>query len=288
MTIRDVGYRRYEGTRHPLGERWLVVLRQSLATMRRQPWVLAMLILSAFPALVAAVVLFFKLRLGDTFGLGGEDAAARLIYSFQVGWYGTPILAFVVALFAGGGAISDDIRTRAFQFYFARPLSREQYLLGKLLAVLTLVFVVTAGPPLLLVLVRFALAGDARDVARQAILLGQVLGLASLEALLLAVPAVALSSLSPRRGLAQGAFAALFFLPWILGAILEKILRSPWPMILSIPSQLASLGANLFALDLGRQALLPWPAAFLAMTLLLGGALALLRWRLASMEVVAG
>jgi len=36
--------------------------------------------------------------------------------------------------------LPDDVRGGAFQFYFARPVTREQYLVGKLLPPVLLVF----------------------------------------------------------------------------------------------------------------------------------------------------
>lgn len=298
MTIRDLGYRRYQGRRTPTAQRWQVVMRHTASMIARQRWVRRLLLLALFPTLIAAVVLYLKTRMGNLVSVdhpagggmphfvmsgGATDAAASLIYDFQVNWYGTPMGAFLVAMLAGGGIIADDIRTNAFQFYFARPLSKTQYLVGKLLGVFLLTFCVTAGPPLILVLVRASLTTDGADLARQVVLLVRTLILATLEAGVFSTLAVSLSSLTPRRGLAQSAFAGIFFLPWIAGTIFAKVMQSAWPMILAIPSQLVSVGAFIHrvepALPPGGH-VLPWPAAFLASLALVGGALALLRMRL--------
>ena len=42
----------------------------------------------------------------------------------QVTWYGALLPAFLTALQVGGGAIAEDARSGAFQFYFARPITR--------------------------------------------------------------------------------------------------------------------------------------------------------------------
>jgi ABC-2 type transport system permease protein len=295
MSIRDQGYQRYEGARTPPAGRWLVVLRRTLRMTARQPWVIAILIIALLPTLVAAAVMYFQMKLYAM--VPAEQLAAAhavdpglLVYTFQVSWYGTPVLAFLMALFAGGSAVADDIRMNAFQFYFARPLSRDQYLLGKTLAVAVLVWCVAVAPALLLAVVRLALLRAGVDSPlRLALLPARGLVLGTLEAVVLTVPAVALSSLSPRRGLAQGGYAALFFLPWILGWIVSALVRSAWPMLLAVPAGLRAVGAPLFAYDAPPdERLLPWLPALAVMAALVAGSVALVRWRLASVEVVSG
>ena len=56
------------------------------------------------------------------------------------------------------------------------------------------------------------------------------------------VPVVALSSVSKGRGYAQGAFAVLFMLPWLVSWIFVKLTRTPWPKLLSIPALIESVG----------------------------------------------
>src|SRR5205823_5365923 len=70
------------------------------------------------------------------------------------------LLTFLMAMFAGGGAIADDTRAGSFQFYFARPVTREQYLVGKLIPPVVLIAVVAVGPAFLLALLRVALSKD--------------------------------------------------------------------------------------------------------------------------------
>ena len=81
---------------------------------------------------------------------------------------GTMTLAFLLALFAGAGQVADDTRAGAFQFYFARPVTRDQYLVGKVVPVLTLTLFITLGPALLLSLLRLALLPNGRGGAAQA------------------------------------------------------------------------------------------------------------------------
>lgn len=294
MSLRDRGYKPYEGQHTPLGGRWKTVLKNSLRMTAKQGWVLSILIISGFPVLVWAALIFFKAYnfVDATPGLQGAEGVVdpgQYIYLFLVKGYGVPLQAFLMAMFAGGGAIADDTRNNTFQFFFARPLSREQYLVGKVLSVVLLVAFVSLAPALLLAIVRIALAHDATDVTHQLWHLPRALALGSLEALVIGVPVVALSSLSRGRGYAQAAFAGLFLLPWIVGETFVWMFRNPWPALLSVPAQLESVGAVLFGYNFGvDERPLPPLAAAAMMAVTLVASILVLRARLAAAEVVAG
>ncbi|HEX6835001.1 MAG TPA: ABC transporter permease subunit, partial [Polyangia bacterium] len=201
---------------------------------------------------------------------------------------GTMTLAFLIALFAGAGQVADDTRAGAFQFYFARPVTRDQYLVGKVMPVVVLTMFIALLPALLLSLLRLALLPSGAEVVKKLPLVGATLIIGTVEALVLAMPAVAISSLSRRRAYVQGGYAILYLLPWIVGGIFVKVTRSAWPAIFSVPAHLENLARFVYRQPLpeGERALPVWvSAAFVA--LLVAGSLALLRRRLASVEVIA-
>jgi ABC-2 type transport system permease protein len=293
VSIRDRGYKPYDGQFTPLARRWSVVARHSLRMTLKQPWVIAILILSVFPALIGGVLMYIAAKMWsqvppELAAQQGVSDPGQYVYFFLVKWYGAPVQAFLMAMFAGGGAIADDARQGAFQFYFARPISREQYLVGKTLPVVTVVAIVSLVPSLLLAVVRLAVARDGGDVAHQLVLILQAVALGGIEAVAVGVPVVALSSISKGRGYAQGAFAALFLLPYIVGGIFVSITRNPWPALLSVPAQLESIGARIFAHEIPPdERALPFWAAVAVMVAMLAGSIALLRARLRAAEVVA-
>jgi ABC-type transport system involved in multi-copper enzyme maturation permease subunit len=289
--IADRGYTPYTGAHTPPRQRGRVVARRALKQTARQPWVIVTLTLTLFPLLGVMGWMWLKGRMVGTAGLEGtplgRGSLDLLIYEFATHW-STLLLAFFMALFAGGGAIADDARAGAFQFYFARPLTRDQYLWGKLVAVVTLVALVSLVSPLLLALFRLSLTGSAGELVHKLPVLAAALALGAIEALALAAPAVALSSLTRRRGVAQAGFAGLFLLPWIAGGILAGLTRSAWPTVLSLPAHFDGLGRALFGVPLepGERALPAWVSALVVATLI-AGAVALARRRLDSVEVIA-
>ncbi len=287
--IRDRGYKPYEGKLLD-GGRWSLIWGRMLKMTARQPWVLVALIISALPAVVYAVIMLVQAKMYNV--LSGQGMAVPSpdyrVYQLIVEPYGTLLCAFLCAMFAGGGAVADDARAGTFQFYFARPVSREHYLVGKLLPPVTLVAIIALVPAILISILRIAITRDTSEALTELVLPLRALALGSIEALALGVPVVALSSLSRGRGYVQGAFAALFTLPWILGAIFVGVTRTPWPAILSIPAHLQNLGHFLFALpyDEGDRPLPVWLSAAVLGALVVGS-IAILRRRLAAVEVIA-
>jgi ABC-type transport system involved in multi-copper enzyme maturation permease subunit len=283
--IRDQGWKRYEGAYTSPSNRWKLIAGRMLRMSVRQGWVITMIILCVFPALVMAVLLFLQSKLWSA-GVGGPpDHYAYYLYGKP---YGTLLIAFLTALFAGGGAVADDVRTGAFQLYFARPLTREQYLAGKLIPPVLLVLFVSSAPGLVLSILRIAVAKDGADGAHAAYLLLKATGLGAIEALALGIPVVALSSMAKSRGLAQGLYAALFMLPWMLGSLFADVTRSAWPQLFSLPHHLQVLGRALFEIaPEATERLLPVWVSSAMLAILIAGSVAVLRKRLASVEVIA-
>ncbi len=279
--IADRGYRKYEGARHSHG-RWWVVAEQLARGLRKQRAVLALVIIAAFPTVITAFVLYLANRIKPV-------AGDEYVYNLLLKPYGTLFLAIGMAMRAGGGSIADEARAGGFQFYFARPLRHAHYLAGKLLGVGLMIAAVTALPATLLSLASLAMAQGSAQAAHALGLLLKALLLGSLEAAVLACVSVTLSSLMKRRGLVQGAFAALLFLPWLIGTKFRDFTRTPWPALGSIPTHLEALGQWLFGIpnEIGDRAMPPTSA--LAMLLLISSACVWLSLRqLKRVEVIAG
>ena len=284
-TILDRGYTPYTGRYTPDASRWKVIASRMLRMSARQWWAILLMIAAVIPLLVSAVQMWFMSKVAAAappgIQLTNPDSYAMLPW-------GTMTLAFLIALFAGAGQVADDTRAGAFQFYFARPVTRDQYLVGKVMPVVVLTMFIALVPALLLSLLRLALLPSGAEVVKKLPLVGATLIIGTIEALVLAIPAVAISSLSRRRAYVQGGYAILYLLPWIVGGIFVKVTRSAWPALLSVPAHQENLARFDYRQPLpeGEHALPVWISAAFA-ALRVGGSLALLRRRLASVEVIA-
>ena len=283
--ILDRGYTPYAGAYTEQASRWKVIASRTLRMSARQWWAILLLIATVGPLLVAGIRMWIYSKIGAVAPPGADIPSPDSMVMLPGG---TMTLAFLIALFAGAGQVADDTRAGAFQFYFARPVTRDQYLVGKVVPVLALTLFIALAPALLLSLLRLALLPTATEALKKLPLVGATLVTGTIEALVLAVPAVAISSLSRKRSLVQGGYAVLYLLPWIMGGIFAKVTRSAWPDLFSVPHHIENIARFLYRQPWGPEdrALPVWiSAAFVA--LLVAGSLALLRKRLSAVEVVA-
>lgn len=162
MPIFDQGYQHWTGKRSGRAWRWLTVTRQGLRGQFKGWLVRVLLLLAWMPALG----LVTTLALWGLFEQGSQNVLAMLqpilpagvvadphAYRFSV-WTIAYSTFFKVELFfimllvlvAGPNLISRDLRFNAFPLYFARPLTRLDYFLGKLGVLATLVAAVAILP----------------------------------------------------------------------------------------------------------------------------------------------
>jgi hypothetical protein len=283
-TIRDRGYQKYDGPRTPERNRWLLVAGRMLRFTVRRRGVIALLAIAFIPLIVGVSLMYVMVQLAgarESIGMAAPSPDGYVL-ELIVKPYGTLLIAFLMAMLAGGSAIADDAQAGGFQLYFARPLSRDQYLAGKLVPVIILVATTVLEPAVVSSLVKVIFAHGAVAALGGLALVGRAAALGLVQALVLALPAVALSSLAGRRGAAQGSYAILFVVPWLGGELLARVMRSPWPELASMPADLEAVGRWLFALPLDENALAPPPwAAASALAILVAGSFLLLRNRIA-------
>lgn len=286
MTIRDLGYKRYDGPRLPPRRRYAVMTSRTLSLAWASGLVKATLIVGLLPLLVCAVIMYFKLRMQQALGgkslpIKFEDASAWIYYCgywCQV-WFG-----FAMGMLVAAPAISEDVSTGAFQFYFARPIGRGHYATAKLVTAGLLVFLVILIPPLLLTAMRLGMANE-QELWSKLPLLASTLAYTVIATAVLVLPPLALSSLTRKSGYAQGGWAALFFLPWVLGEGMAAAADVPYMALLSLPTCLRLVAQKLYGITPSYD--LPWylPAGTLA--LLIVASLVILERRLSKVEAFA-
>ncbi len=159
--ILDRGYRRYDGPR--LGVRgavrslaWHSALRA--LGLRRTFWAKLLPLASVGIAYVPALVFVgIAALLPAELTEGGGVLPG---YADYYGFISAAIVLFVALV--GPEVLCPDRRNRMLGLYLASPLTRDSYLVAKVLAVVPVLALVTLGPPLLLLVgLTFAEAGPA-------------------------------------------------------------------------------------------------------------------------------
>ncbi|MCB9604092.1 MAG: ABC transporter permease subunit [Polyangiales bacterium] len=288
MTIRDLGYRPYEGPRMPASHNTSVMLRHALS----RAWGSWMVKVAAFlgwvpPAIALAWIgIQWWLRQQATqAGLPADEIppidGGDLLHSLY-GWQ-LWLFGLLVTLGAGSSAISEDLAFKAFPFYFAKPVTPPQYLFGRMLAVGIWLFCLLFIPGFLGVLLLTGTAGPDKALESFGLILPAVVH-AALIAAVCATTSVGVSSLSSSRALTMSAWILIFVVPWVLGTIVDSIGEWPWLKLASIPAMLAVVGDTLF--KVAREDDLAWYHALPILGAVTVGSISLSMRRLRGAEVV--
>ena len=277
MPIHDQGYRRYPGHRRPHGTAWWVIARQQLRTMLSQKRYIILLIVAWIPFVARVVQIYLAANFQQAAFLA---TSAQLFRGFldQQG-------LFVFLLIVGAsGAIADDRRANALQVYLSKPLTRVEYIAGKLFAPFAFVLSVTLVPALLLLIVHVAFAGSLTFVTQNLYLLPAILLYSVVLALVGTFTMVALSSLSKSRRFTALTFTGLFFFTTAMYQALQRITGSQLWALMSPRDLLSVIGDAAFRIP-GQRAVPLW-AALLAVVVIIGLSVAVLEKRIRGVEVV--
>src|SRR5512135_1654251 len=146
MPIHDQGYRRYGGGKAPGGRAWAVIAKAGVRTMFAKRAFLGLLLIAWFPFFVRAVQIYAAANLPQAAFLAPTAETFREFLEQQ------GIFVFFVTVYVGAGLIANDRRANALQIYLSKPLTRAEYVIGKMAILLTFLLLVTWVPALALLL----------------------------------------------------------------------------------------------------------------------------------------
>lgn len=278
MPIYDQGYRRYEA-RGPLRSmRFWPITREALQLVLQKRAFLLLLGVSwiQFAGRIVQILVVTRFpEAGRVLPIDGRLFGEFL--AMQGFW------VLMLSVFGGAGLVANDLRTGAILVYLSRPLTRRDYVLGKLGVLLALNLGVTLLPGLLLYVVGLGLAPE-QYLKWELWWIGPALALqATLMSLAMSAVALAVSSLSRSARVAGLAFFGLVVGLDIARGILVEVMNLDGAAFVSLQHDLESVAAGLFGLQ-GRHAEPLWAAAAVALATV--AALAVLRSRVRAVEIV--
>jgi ABC-2 type transport system permease protein len=277
MPIYDQGYRPYEARRPLRTLRFWPITREALRLLLARRAFLGLLMVSWLPLLVRTIQIYIVTRFPDASRLLPVDGKTfGEFLNQQIGF------ALLVTIFGGAGLIANDLRTGAILVYLSRPLTRRDYVLGKLGVLMALNLAVTLVPGLLLYAVALSLAADTFMKLPMAWIAPAIVLHSLVIALVLSLVALALSSLSRSARVAGVAFVGLMVGLEVAHGVLRAFYRRPEAALLSLQASLRAIGAALF----GNPERLPWPYAALMLAAVALACLATLRERVRAVEIV--
>jgi ABC-2 type transport system permease protein len=242
-------YKVYDGPLTPTGSRFLVLSRYSAASLFESRYFTVFTVLCLVPALIGAATIYFVHSATTQLLLGMRLSSTDLINNVWFwGFLQSQVwLAFVMTVWAVPGMMTRDLANHALQLYLSRPLSRPEYLLGKVSAVVLLLSAITWIPGLLLFGLQAQLEGHGWG-SEHLWLIGAIFIGCLLWVTVIALMAMALSVWVKWRIAASGLMFAVFFVLPGLGEAANAILHTQWGRLLSVPYVMTLIWTHLFRL----------------------------------------
>lgn len=278
MPIHDQGYRHYGGGRAPHGRAWWVIAQKQLfAALKYRRFVLLLVV--SFVPFVARGVQFYMASSFQQMAVLAPSAQTFREFLSQQG-----LFVFLVTIMLGG-AIADDRRANALQLYLSKPLTRVEYVLGRLVPALICLLGITFLPALLLLLLQVAFSGSTAFLQQNLFLLPAITLVSLTEALLSAFAILALASLSKSRRFVSVMYAGIIFFTNAMYQVLRGITGSrAWAAI--SPGEMMNVVADA-VFRIRSTPPVPVPVAILVILLLIGASVWILERRIRAVEIVA-
>jgi len=255
MPIHDQGYRRYGGGKSPRGQSWLVIARSGIRTMLQKRAFLGLLLVSWFPFFVRAVQIYAAANVPQAAFLAPTAETFRQFLDQQ------EIFAFFITVYVGAGLIANDRRANALQIYLSKPLTRTEYIFGKLAILMTFLLFVTWVPAIVLLIVQIAFAGNFTFFTNNLYLFPAITVFAFIQVILVSSAMLALSSLSNSSRYVGILYTAVLFFTQAIYGVIYAVTRSSMLAWVSFSANLSQIGDVIFRLPHKYDT--PWPISFL-------------------------
>lgn len=290
MSLHKRSYRSYTGPITPLRWRFLVIARYGFADVWQSRITNVLIVLCLLPAIVS---------LGAIYILNSETARVLL------GMQGTPLMrvneifffqllnaqcwfALLPAAWIGPRLISQDLSHNALPIILSRPITRREYVLGKLVVLWGMLSSITWVPMLLLFFFQ-AKASPTPWLASHWFIANGLFTGSVIWIVLLSLLALALSAWVKWRIVATGLVFGAIFVSAGFGAVFNAVMRSNVGTLVNLPVMMTQLWSTMLHVPLPRfEQELPLTmvaAALVGMCIACGAAL---NARIRAREVVRG
>lgn len=278
MPIHDQGYRRYLGSRAAVGRSWQVITRAGIRSVLSKRIFIGIMLFAWAPFIVRAVMIYFASNITQASFLA---PSAETFYEFleQQG-----LAIFFVTIYVGAGLIANDRRANALQVYLSKPLTRAEYVAGKLAILFLILMSVTWLPAVLLLLVQILFAGSLTFFRQNLFLIPAITLFSLLQVLVASTAMLALSAMSKSSRFVGVMYAGLIFFTSALFNAIRGITGNSSLAWLSPTDTLEQLGQMIFRLE--PSFTMSPVVAILALVTLLAGALWILERQVRGVEVV--
>ena len=265
MAVYKRTYKAYRGPLTPAWSRFTVLSRYGLSTLFNSRPFTAYTVLCFLPFLIglAFIYVVHSSAAQAVMGMRMGNAMPGLINNdWFLGFLGIEAgMGFVLAAWSGPGMITKDFANHSVQLYLSRPISRTEYLFGKISVLAALLSCITWIPALILFLVKAGLQGHGwlweNLWMAGAIILSSFIWIAMISLISMAVAVWVRWRIA-----ATALMLGIFFLLPAAAAILNAILRTQWGNLINFTHMITLVWMRLF-----RERQTELPTAFNAVPL---------------------
>ncbi len=293
MAVYKRTYKAYQGRQTPIWSRFTVLARYGFANLFESRPFTAYAVLCMMPFVIGLVFIYFihssavqallNIRMGDAVQVNNNWF---LNFLAAEAWMG-----FILTAWSAPGMISKDFANHSIQLYLSRPLSRAEYLLGKVSVLAVLLSCTTWIPALILFGLQAQLQGHGWGW-KNLWMAGSIFVSGMLWIALISLLAMALAVWVRWRIAATALMFATFFLLPGFGFMLNAILRTRWGWLLNLPHTIFLVWGNLFRVPLRRMQpvgeAIPLWSAWAALLVVCAFCIWVLNLRLKAREVERG
>ena len=278
MPIHDQGYKRYGGTR-ARGRAWLVMFRAGFVGMfSNRKWIVLM-IASWIQFIVRAVQFYIAANFQQAALVAPTAATFRDFFDKQ------DLFVFLVTVTLGAVSIAEDRRANALQIYLSKPLSRFEYIFGKLSVLMAFLLFITWVPAMLLLIVEVLFAGNFTFLVNNAYLVPAITVYSLVEVAMVSTCILALSSLSTNSRFVGILYTALIFFSDALYGVMRAVTGGTSVSWIAFGNNLAQVGDVIFRVPLRYET--PWMVSLAVVLALIGVSVFILERRIRGVEIVA-
>ena len=249
MAVYEHLYRAYEGESHSARQRFLVIPRYALREVFKSKLLVTIFILCFIYPLVATILVYLH---HNANALAVLQINVRELLPINASFFRTFLevqgaFAFILTVLVAPPLISRDLSNNALPLYLCRPLSRTEYVLGKMSVIVILLSLVTWIPGLLIFFFQASLSGAGWLWANLWMIWAIFFG-CMVWIILLSLLALAASSFLKWRVVASGALLGLFFVPSAFAEIVNELFLTRAGHLISLWATMNSIWRGLFGL----------------------------------------
>ena len=277
MPIHDQGYRRYAESR-VRGRGWWVIARAGLMERLRERRFLALMLLAWIPFMVRAVQVYASANFTQLAFLTPDAGTFREFLDQQ------SLFLFFITIYSGSGLIAADRRANALQVYLSKPITRSDYVAGKLLILAIILLAASWLPAIALLSLQAIFSGSAASIRGNAALMPAITLFCLIEVLASCLAMLALSSLSKSRRFVAVMYAGIVFFAPAMSQVLRQVTGSAAWAWLSPENVFDALSGAIFQLPSGTS--LSAGGAAIALVGLCAASILILERRVRPVDVV--